>query len=254
MAMYRIFLAACLVLAMAEAPQAAQPQFTAEDELNFYCLRQAYPEIKSLTTEPDGSRWLILEDGRKLEYASIRQAMAQPYPLEPERPATPAGVAPGRERPYALFNALYGDNAASVRKQLVQTQFNGKQVTVAARLKEPLANVASALARISNPALKRFLGPDGGFVWRKIAGEDRLSAHSYGIALDIGARHSPYWRWSKVTPHPMQATYPQKIVEEFEKQGFIWGGKWHEYDLMHFEYRPELICKAKKMRGSPANR
>ena len=249
MAMYRVFLGACLVLAMANPAHAAQSQFRDEDELNFYCLRQAYPEIKSLATEPDGNRWLILADGRRLDYDSIRQSMAQPYPLEPERPATPAGVAPGRVRPYALFNALYGGNADSVRKKLVQTQFNGKRVTVAARLKEPLANVSAALAQIADPGIKRFLGPDGGFVWRKIAGEDRLSAHSYGIALDIGARHSPYWRWSKVTPHPMQAAYPRKIVEEFEKQGFIWGGKWHEYDLMHFEYRPELICKAKGLQA-----
>ena len=25
----------------------------------------------------------------------------------------------------------------------------------------------------------------------------------------------------------------------------IWGGKWHEYDLMHFEYRPEIMAKAR---------
>ena len=27
----------------------------------------------------------------------------------------------------------------------------------------------------------------------------------------------------------------------FERHGFIWGGKWHHYDTMHFEYRPELL-------------
>ena len=46
-------------------------------------------------------------------------------------------------------------------------------------------------------------------------------------------------------PHPLQKTYPAAIVKAFEDEGFIWGGKWHEYDLMHFEYRPELICKAR---------
>ena len=35
----------------------------------------------------------------------------------------------------------------------------------------------------------------------------------------------------------------------FENEGFIWGGKWHEYDLMHFEYRPEIICKARVLQG-----
>ncbi len=37
--------------------------------------------------------------------------------------------------------------------------------------------------------------------------------------------------------------YPKEIVEVFEKHGFIWGGKWSHYDLMHFEYRPELLQK-----------
>ncbi len=34
---------------------------------------------------------------------------------------------------------------------------------------------------------------------------------------------------------------PMEIVRIFEKHGFIWGGKWHHYDTMHFEYRPELL-------------
>ncbi len=27
----------------------------------------------------------------------------------------------------------------------------------------------------------------------------------------------------------------------FERQGFVWGGKWFFFDTMHFEYRPELL-------------
>ena len=33
------------------------------------------------------------------------------------------------------------------------------------------------------------------------------------------------------------------------RNGFIWGGKWSEFDLMHFEYRPELILLARLTRG-----
>lgn len=96
--------------------------------------------------------------------------------------------------------------------------------------------------------MRPFLKPDGGYCWRKIAGENAHSAHSFGIAIDLGADKAPYWRWSKTMPHPMQQTYPREIVETMEEHGFIWGGKWHEYDLMHFEYRPELICKARLRR------
>ena len=42
----------------------------------------------------------------------------------------------------------------------------------------------------------------------------------------------------------LQTAYPREIVAAFEAQGFIWGGKWYHYDIMHFEYRPELLAKA----------
>ena len=44
--------------------------------------------------------------------------------------------------------------------------------------------------------------------------------------------------------------YPQEIVELFEKHGFIWGGKWSHFDLMHFEYRPEMVKKGQLSRGA----
>jgi hypothetical protein len=39
--------------------------------------------------------------------------------------------------------------------------------------------------------------------------------------------------------------YPKEIVRIFEKNNFVWGGKWVHFDMMHFEYRPEIILKAK---------
>lgn len=95
----------------------------------------------------------------------------------------------------------------------------------------------------------KFLKLDGSYFWRNIAGENVLSAHSFGIAIDLGADHAPYWRWSRKPYHPLQAEYPPEIVEAMERNGFIWGGKWKEYDIMHFEYRPELICKSKILSG-----
>jgi len=39
-------------------------------------------------------------------------------------------------------------------------------------------------------------------------------------------------------------------VEIFENNNFIWGGKWSHFDILHFEYRPEIILKARYFAGS----
>ncbi len=46
--------------------------------------------------------------------------------------------------------------------------------------------------------------------------------------------------------HPMvwKNRVPQAVVDAFEAEGFIWGGRWKHYDTMHFEYRPELLSPA----------
>nr|WP_251827641.1 M15 family metallopeptidase [Methylovulum psychrotolerans] len=108
--------------------------------------------------------------------------------------------------------------------------------------------VAGKLEQISQeldglPAeLKKFVtNTSGTFNWRVISGTKLLSNHSFGIAIDINTKFSNYWQWSGKMQY--KNAIPQKIVEIFEKHGFIWGGKWYHYDTMHFEYRPELLMK-----------
>lgn len=38
---------------------------------------------------------------------------------------------------------------------------------------------------------------------------------------------------------------PRKLVEIFQRHGFIWGGAWYHYDTMHFEFRPEILNYAR---------
>src|ERR1019366_3842534 len=106
------------------------------------------------------------------------------------------------------------------------------------------ARLAPALAR--DPTLAPFFGHLGGtFVWRNIAGTDRSSAHSYGVSLDLDDDLCQYCRWERPpTPIRWQNRVPQAIVDAFEAEGFIWGGRWTHYDTMHFEYRPELLDEA----------
>lgn len=232
-----------------------------EDKLNLYCLTRSYPGIKGIE-ERGGKKWLVTEDGRDILYSgnvaalregydgediTVAESMELPYTLEPGRPDLPQGFSPGRKRSKPLLEWLYGNSKESVSKGLGTAKFMGKYISLRQGPLSALKNAIPELNRLAahNPELKIYLEPSGGFNWRKIACENRLSPHAYGIALDIGVRVSPYWRWAKITPHPKQKTYPTGIVRIFEDNGFIWGGKWHEYDLMHFEYRPELICKAR---------
>jgi hypothetical protein len=152
---------------------------------------------------------------------------------------------PGRNRYEPLFRKMYGDSAAQVRRHLTTINWFGQKVRVTKvnDVHRHLATVERDLRRLikRNPALKKYLTPIGGtFKWRKIAGTNRLSVHSFGAAIDINVKYSAYWRWVKGA-YRYRNDIPLSIVKIFEKHGFIWGGKWYHYDTMHSEYRPELF-------------
>jgi hypothetical protein len=111
---------------------------------------------------------------------------------------------------------------------------------------EKLAAISAELERLPK-AFDEFLNPVAGtFTCRPIAGSTRLSAHGYGIAIDLALKNAHYWRWSKLGEagrSEWRNSIPVEIVQIFEKHGFIWGGRWYHFDTMHFEYRPELFVK-----------
>ncbi|MHC6204140.1 M15 family metallopeptidase [Breznakiellaceae bacterium SP9] len=106
-----------------------------------------------------------------------------------------------------------------------------------------LEEVIAALD-VLGPEYQKYLIPPGGtFNYRPVAGTGRLSAHSFGIAV----APSHYWQWEAKGAAEYTNSIPYRIVEIFEEQGFIWGGKWYHFDTMHFEYRPELLLKARRI-------
>jgi len=199
-------------------------------------------------------RGLVYDDGRpksfyeKLDRPDLQDALAVIYDRGPLRRPPGPGHDPGRFRVAALFRAVYGDSPRAVRANLVWVDFCGQRVRFNSR-----AGAARALARVGRdlagllrrrPDLRKYVFPLGGtFLWRRIAGTRRLSPHAWGMAIDLNARLGAYWRWTRHRPRP--GRYPPEIVRIFERYGFIWGGKWHHFDLAHFEYRPELTLKAR---------
>lgn len=168
---------------------------------------------------------------------------------------------PGRVRYEVFFRKMYGDSPEEVEKYLTEVVWLSKvfgddapriKVTTINNLHEKVENISAELEDlvVEKPNYIDFLRNPGTYYWRTIAKTNRLSAHSFGIALDINPSCAQYWQWdlknkglpiSENTPLEYRNTVPLEIVMIFEKYGFIWGGKWYHYDTMHFEYRPELI-------------
>ena len=204
----------------------------------------------------DGTR-MTLDDGEGqksfdalLANPDLEDIFAIPYPKgEPVPPGV--DIDPGRARPEAFFDKMYGDcRAGTVSRHLEEvvwlpskrgsklkvTRVNG----VAAKLRE----ISTELDQLPSRLDVYLLPVAGTYSCRTIAGTKRLSTHGHGIAIDIALKHADYWRWHKPDAsgrHTWRNAIPYEIVRIFEKHGFIWGGRWYHFDTMHFEYRPELL-------------
>ena len=247
----------------AAAPQAEAPK---PPDLVAKALLKAYPSTVVRVTDNTvllaNGRQLILDDGQgtkpaaaRLANPDIKDMFAANYPLT--FGATPDHD-PGRARNAAFFEALYGDcRRGEVEQHLVDVLWlpaksGGKlRVTRLNGVADRLAEVSRALDALPDRLTQFLLPAAGAYHCRPIAGTTRMSAHGYGIAVDIATKHAHYWRWP-VPKNEQAITYrnaiPEEIVAIFEQHGFIWGGKWRHHDTMHFEYRPELITAAKANR------
>lgn len=162
--------------------------------------------------------------------------------------------------PYNLefYDALYdGKTRVSVEAHIKSLVFLGKTVSVHEDIIPHLEKVEEEIysaARTSEEVrifIDKLLSAEG-YNWRDIADSQSRSYHSWGLAIDLlpvgWGQKNLYWnwisqwndRWMKI---PLERRWmpPEIVVEIFEANGFIWGGKWLMWDNMHFEYRPELI-------------
>lgn len=155
----------------------------------------------------------------------------------------------GRLYMQSFWGKVYGDTEGEVVKDLGKVKWLKKNSPRYLSFTKK-NGAADALQKVSDelddmPEYKKYLTPLGGtFNWRKVRGGKRQSPHSYGIAIDINTTYANYWRWDpefkKGEPMKFRNRIPMEVVEVFERNGFVWGGRWPHYDTMHFEYRPEV--------------
>ena len=228
-------------------PMAAYP-------LGVRALLEAYPD--EITGYQDGN--LVFADGTLLQYDDGKEKdfefmldNSTPkdmfYVLYPDSLGTPEYLADaGRSRSEKLFKKMYGSSSGEVSSKLVSVDWFGGKVRFT-----PVNGAAQQLQKVyeelkAHPDLRKYLNSSGTFYWRTVRGAKRQSAHSYGMAFDIGVDHSDYWLWknpgaSETKKISYANRIPHEIVRIFEKYGFIWGGAWYHFDTMHFEYRPEIL-------------
>ncbi len=155
---------------------------------------------------------------------------------------------------------LHAQDRQSTVARMVYMQIAGFSVTVHESIRDHLLHVSSELAILRGSdaevaAYLRGLREMDGFNYRFVEGTRTRSLHSYGLAIDMipksyGGKHA-YWQWamSRVSdwwtiPYSQRWMPPLAFVKAFEREGFVWGGKWLFFDTMHFEYRPEILMLA----------
>lgn len=209
---------------------------------------------------PDGGS-IAWDDGRSkspeeaLDDPDLEEVFAIPYLTGPIVPVHGEGDLedPGRRRVEPLFYATYGATRGAVSERMTRVRFFGIRYAFHERAAPALERVVERLqaAAKEDPKLMPFFTDIGGtFQWRTIARSKALSTHAWGIAIDLNVERGYYWRWQRPKlPLRWRNKVPQVVVDAFEAEGFIWGGRWLHYDTMHFEYRPELLdpsCRARR--------
>jgi hypothetical protein len=158
-----------------------------------------------------------------------------------------------------FFDAIHKiDTRAAVESSIVAATFLGLTLRIHQNIISPLGRVEESIRETAkeDPEAAEFissLGSASGYHWRPIQDTGGRSFHSMGLAIDLLPKELQgkrvYWLWEKnggndqwmLTPLEQRWMPPERVMEAFEREGFIWGGKWAVWDNMHFEYRPELL-------------
>lgn len=225
-------------------------------------LEKAYPDYIDEIT----SQYIAWKDGTRMQvkgsFALFDKISAMVNKVDPKVGSiSNKDVLEDDYEPF--FRKMYGSTAKEVKHDLVTLYWMPKvfgnrysiRVTTKNGVDKKLRKVMAELEKLPPEYHKYLANPAGGFYWRNVKGQSYLSAHSFGIAIDINSHYGNYWLWDVkkykcgVSKLPNHNHIPMRIVKIFEDQGFYWGGHWHFYDTMHFEYRPELFLQNQHMQA-----
>lgn len=229
------------------------------------CLMMAYPEYVVSVEKNGDNIYAVMKSGKRLLYddkrvksceeklnnPDIQDMMEQIYPLDDINNLLEVNYDPGRIRVYPLLKEVYGGSKEKIQSSLtgVKVGYTGCQFNKRNNAAEALKSVMKELVPLTNSKRDIYscvFPPGGTFNYRVISGTNRLSPHSFGIAIDLAGNKWDYWKWaSRANGEKRLDSYPREIVKIFEKNNFVWGGKWGHFDILHFEYRPEIIMKAR---------
>lgn len=228
------------------------------------CFVMGYPGyILDIEKDSQGLVYVVMKSGKRiiyddmrdksisqrLESADLQDTLKEVYPLGAMSVLMDENRDPGRYRCYEFLKEIYGGNRADIEKKLKSVSFVYESLlfNTVNGAATALENTGKTLMPLMNePRISRAVYPGSGtYNYRVIAGTSHLSPHAYGIAIDLARDSRDYWQWAaREDGQKRISVYPSEVVETFEKNGFIWGGKWWHFDILHFEYRPEILLKA----------
>jgi hypothetical protein len=262
----------CLLLSILPCRTFAEEDYIRITKQDLLCFMMSYPEhIVDVERDEHGFVYIVMKSGEKiiyddkitkaaaqrLENADLQDTLQEAYPLGETATLMQDNKDPGRYRCYELLKQVYGKNRGYIEKRLESTTF-----VYGSLLFNSSNNASSALGKagkiilpiMNEPKVSKAVYPGSGtYNYRVIAGTGHLSPHAYGIAIDLARDSRDYWQWAAREEGAKRIKdYPPEVVKAFEDNGFIWGGKWWHFDILHFEYRPEIILKAKYF-TSPAS-
>ena len=100
-------------------------------------------------------------------------------------------------------------------------------------------NVIGAFTELKNIGFPVRASDTSAYCWRNMVSGNKVSAHSYGVAIDVNWNSNPMIGYTSGNYKPGEDPYAvtTEVVNIFKKYGFYWGGDWSSSkDYMHFSY------------------